>query len=113
MRHLGLFLITTSLLLSGCAVQMVKKNYTPTKGGTVRYSTGWFMADHNRSKAIEEMKQYCSPGRAQLIAEDSKKELTGQSYSNSRVERNSVDTTTTQGQEGYIYLHFKCVKARQ
>jgi hypothetical protein len=112
MRHFGLFLIAISFLLSGCAVEMVKKNYAPAKGGTIRYSTGWFMADHNRSKAIEEMKDYCLPGKAQLLAEDSKKELTGQSYSNSRVDRNSLDTTTTQGQEGYVYLHFRCVKAR-
>lgn len=111
MKNLKLFFLAT-IFLSGCAVEMVKKDYSPAKGGTIRYSTGWFMADHNRSKAIEEMNGYCSPGKAKLLAEDSRKEFTGQSYSNSRVDKNSVDTTTTQGQEGYVYLHFRCVKAR-
>lgn len=64
------------------------------------------------TKALEEMKEYCSPARAQLLSEDAKNEFTGRSYSNSRINKNSMDTTTAQGQEGYVYLHFKCVKSR-
>ena len=55
-----LMLPAALLLLSGCA-QIVTKNYSPTRGGTVKYNTGWFMAEKNRAKAIEEMNAYCFP----------------------------------------------------
>ncbi|HEX7673166.1 MAG TPA: hypothetical protein VF412_03295 [Bdellovibrio sp.] len=112
MRKPLVVLLSAVFLLSGCAVEMVRKTYSPVKGGTIRYSTGWFMAEKNRAKAMDEMNTYCSPAHVLLLAEDSKQEFTGQSYSNSSVNKNNVDTTTTQGQEGFVYLHFKCVKAR-
>ena len=71
------------LLLSGCA-EMVKKNYGSNRGGTVRYTTGWFLDEKNRAKAMEEMQSYCRPGRAQLVSEKIESEFTGNSYSNSR-----------------------------
>ena len=106
-----LLLPAALLLLSGCA-EMVKKDYRPTRGGTVRYSTGWFLADKNREKAVEEMKAYCSPGRPQLMGENSQREFTGQTYSNSNVSNDHISTSSTQSQEKYIYMHFKCVKGR-
>jgi len=106
-----LLLPAALLLLSGCA-EMVKKEYKPVRGGTVRYSTGWFLADKNREKAVEEMKAYCAPGQANLMAENAQKEFTGYSHSNTDIYNNSMSTSTTQSQENYIYLHFRCVKAK-
>jgi hypothetical protein len=104
------FVLVVLSSLSSCAVDMVRKTYSPVKGGTVRYSTGWFMEGKNRAKAIEEMNQYCSPGRGKILSEESKKEATGQSFSNSRLHKKDVSTTTTHGHEGAVYLNFKCVR---
>ncbi len=105
----NLWIVSMGFVLSSCAVEMVRKTYVPTKGGTVRYSTGWFMAENNRTKAMTEMNQYCAPGRSQILSEDSREEFTGQTYSNSRVRNKSISTTSTQGKEGAMSLHFRCV----
>ena len=109
MNRFALLLVLATL--SGCA-EMVSKTYNPTKGGTIRYSTGWFMAGKNRDKATDEMKAYCSPNKAILLAEDNRKEFTGESHSNSTYEGNSAVTNTTQSQESYVYLHFRCSTKR-
>lgn len=97
------------LLLSGCA-EMVKKNYAPTRSGTVRYNTGWMMAEKNREKALEEMRSYCGPARPQLMSEQSQSEFTGHSSSNTSVQSDSLYTSTTAEKTNYVYLNFKCVK---
>ena len=108
MRKL-LFIILLGLSLSGCA-EMVTKTYSPQRGGTVRYSTGWFLAGKNRAKAMDEMKSYCGQQRAVLLAENNQKEFTGTSQSNSTFTNGGMSTSTTQGSNNYVYLHFKCVK---
>lgn len=102
----------SALGLSSCA-EMVVKNYSPQRGGTVRYSTGWFLADKNRAKAVEEMKTYCQPSRPKLLAENSQREFTGVSKSNSTIGNKTVDTTTTASSENYVYMHFKCVSSKR
>lgn len=96
------------LLLSGCA-SMVNKTYSPERRGTVRYNTGWFLADSNRAKAVEQMREFCSPGRPVLLSEDSRSEFTGQSYSNATVDKNRINGTSTQAKENNVYMHFKCI----
>ncbi|MGZ3749222.1 MAG: hypothetical protein ACXVB1_03985 [Pseudobdellovibrionaceae bacterium] len=100
------------LLLSGCA-QIVTKNYTPNRGGTVKYNTGWFMADKNREKAIEEMNQYCAPGRPQILREDSRLEGTGQVFTNGSTSGNTYSSTSTESKEANMYIHFRCVKIQK
>jgi hypothetical protein len=98
-------------LVSSCAVDMVKKTYSPTRSGTIRYSTGWFMADSNRQKAITEMNQYCSPGKGRIVSEESAEHFTGQSYSTTEFGKKTMNTSSSQAKENYVYLHFKCVKS--
>ena len=105
---LKLIFATSMLLLTSCA-QIVKKDYAPTRGGTVKYSTAWFMAEKNREKALEEMRGYCGAARPRIMSEDSKREFTGGSTSNSNSSGDSTYTSTHQESEGVIYLHFKCV----
>ena len=101
------------LLLSGCA-QIVTKNYSPTRGGIVKYNTGWFMADKNREKAMEEMKQFCGPRvRPQILREDSRVEGTGQVHTNGSTNGNSFSSTATESKESNINIHFKCVKSQK
>gem|GEM_PF-3863113 len=99
------------LLTSGCA-SMVNKTYSPERRGTVRYNTGWFLENSNRSKAIEQMREFCFPGRPVLLSEDSRSEFTGQSFSNATIEKNRVNGTSTQAKENNVYMHFKC-KSKQ
>lgn len=106
-RILSFALPLALLATTGCA-QLVSKTYKPYRGGTVRYSTGWFMAEKNRAKAVEEMKSYCSPSRPVLMAEDTREEFTGYSHSTSRASKNNVYTDTSQSKENNIYMHFKC-----
>ena len=101
--------LTAVFIFSGCA-EMVTKVHSPVPGGTVRYSTGWFMAGKNRAKAIEEMNEYCQPGGATLLSENNQKEFTGQSTSNSTFNQSGMNTTTTHNAENYVYLHFRCTK---
>jgi hypothetical protein len=100
------------LLLSGCA-QIVTKNYAPYRGGTVKYNTGWFMAEKNREKAVEEMNQYCAPGRPQILREDSKLEGTGQVYTNGSSSGKNFSSTSTESKEANMYIQFKCTKAQR
>lgn len=110
---LKLTFITSMLLMAGCA-QMVKKSYHPVRGGTVKYSTAWFLGDKNREKAVEEMKLYCGRQRAQLLSEDSKIEFTGNSSSRSQSNGDgSSYTSTNASKEGYVYMHFKCVSSKK
>lgn len=89
---------------------MVTKTYGPSRGGVVKYNTGWFMAEKNRSKAIEEMKSYCSPGRPKIFQEDSKLESTGQVYTTGKTQKDRFSSTSTEAKEANMYIHFKCVK---
>jgi hypothetical protein len=101
------------LLLSGCA-QIVTKTYAPNRGGTVKYNTGWFMADKNREKAIEEIKQYCGPrARPQILRENSKLEGTGQVFTNGSTKGNSYSSTSTESKEANMYIQFNCVKSQK
>lgn len=110
---LKLILPAWLLLLSGCA-QIVTKNYAPNRGGTVKYNTGWFMADKNREKAIEKMKQYCGPGgRPQILREDSKLEGTGQVFTSGSTRGNNYSSTSTESKEANMYIHFKCTKSQK
>lgn len=95
--------------LSSCA-QLVTKTYSPTRSGVVKYSTGWFMGDKNREKAVEEMKTFCRPGRAKIVQEDSKFESTGQVYTTGQNKKDRFSSTSTEGREENMYIHFKCVK---
>lgn len=104
-----IFALSLIGLLSGCA-QIVTKNYSPTRGGVVKYNTGWFMAETNRKKAVEEMDQYCSPGRPQILREDSRLESTGQTMHSGSTSGNSYSGNSTQVQEANIYIQFRCVK---
>ena len=109
---LKLILPACLLLLSGCA-QIVTKNYSPYRGGVVKYNTGWFLADKNREKAMEEMNQYCAPGRAQILREDSKLEGTGQVNTNGSTNGNSYSSTSTESKEANVYINFKCTKTQK
>ncbi|WP_413287858.1 hypothetical protein [Bdellovibrio sp. HCB337] len=100
------------LLLSGCA-QIVTKNYAPTRGGTVKYNTGWFLADKNREKAIEEMRHYCAPGRPQILREDSRLEGTGQVFTSGSTRGNNYSSTSTESKEANMYIHFRCAKIQR
>lgn len=110
MKNCILLLLSLGFL-SSCAVDMVKKTYSPTRSGTIRYSTGWFMADSNRQKAIAEMDQYCSPGKGRIVSEESAEHFTGQSYSTTEFGKKTMNTSSSQAKENYVYLHFKCVKS--
>jgi hypothetical protein len=105
-----LILLAAMLGLSACA-EVVKKNYSPSRSGVVRYSTGWFLADKNREKALEEIKGFCGSSRYLLKSEENRKEFTGQSYTNSETNGNHSSGTTTQGSEGFVYLRFQCRKS--
>jgi uncharacterized protein YceK len=111
-RSATLTLLTLSglLLLSGCA-QIVTKNYSPYRGGVVKYNTGWFMADKNREKAVEEMQNYCLPGRPEILREDSKLESMGQVYTSGTNHGDGFSSTSTESKEANMYIQFKCVKS--
>ncbi len=109
-KSLPLFLISLVVFTSGCA-QIVTKTHSPTRGGVVKYNTGFFMADKNREKALEEMKAYCSPGRAQMLREDSKLESTGQGYTSGNNRGDSFSSTATESKEANMYIQFRCVKS--
>lgn len=100
------------LMLSGCA-QLVTKNYSPQRGGIVKYSTAWFLGDKNRAKAIEEMQAHCSPGKPLITREDSRLESTGQVYTQGSTQGKNFSSTSTESQEQNVYIHFKCSKTRQ
>ena len=110
-QSLKLLSLSGLLLLSGCA-QIVTRSYSPYRGGIVKYNTGWFMAEKNRSKAIEEMQGYCLPGRPEILREDSKLESTGQVYTSGSSQNNGFSSTSTEAREANVYIQFKCVKGR-
>lgn len=111
-QSLKIILPVGLLLLSSCA-QIVTRNYSPYRGGVVKYNTGWFMAEKNRSKAIEEMQAYCLPGRPEILQEDSKLESTGQVYTSGSNQNNGFTSTSTEAKEANMYIHFKCVKGNK
>lgn len=111
-KKIQLLLPLCLLLLSGCA-QMVTKTYSPSRGGVVKYNTGWFMADTNRSKAVEEMRAYCSPGRPAILQENSKLESTGRVHTSGSNSGSTFSSTSTESKESNIYIHFKCVKSNK
>ncbi|AHI06641.1 hypothetical protein BDW_10705 [Bdellovibrio bacteriovorus W] len=100
------------LMLSGCA-QLVTKEYSPQRGGVVKYSTAWFLGEKNRAKALEEMQAHCAPGKPHITREDSRREGTGQVVTNGSTQGSSFSSTSTESQEENIYIHFKCSKSRQ
>jgi hypothetical protein len=98
-------------MLLGCA-EVTSKTYGARKTVTVKYSTGWFMAEKNRSKAVETARQYCQPGQAVLVREDNKAEFTGKTYTSQRTDGNYTSGEATQAKEDNVYLHFVCNRQR-